>query len=194
MKLFVGLGNKGEKYNYTRHNIGFMIIDDYLKNNDIISVKKKNNYHIYELYVNNKKIFFMKPRTYMNNSGIAVRDFSRYNNIKENEIFVITDDINLEFGKIRIRKFGSAGGHNGLKSIISCLGGNDFPRLRIGIGLPQETENEHISNYVLNKFNKNEINNFDNLFNITTKIINEIIYDMDLSSIMNRYNNIKITD
>lgn len=191
MKLFIGLGNKGEKYRLTRHNIGFMIVDEFLKGYNDIKVTKKNNYHLFEIRDYNNKFLFMKPMTFMNNSGIAVRDYIRYNKISENDIFVIADDINLSFATVRIRIKGGAGGHNGLKSIINCLGTNDFARLRIGVGLPQDREFD-VSNYVLDSFSKKEREKISSLYTVTNGIIQGLMTGDDLNKIMNNYNNIVV--
>ncbi|MDL2311100.1 aminoacyl-tRNA hydrolase, partial [Peptostreptococcaceae bacterium OttesenSCG-928-C18] len=133
MKLVVGLGNPGKKYEENRHNVGFMAIDKLASENNINVNKLKFNSVYGEGRIGNEKIILMKPLTYMNNSGIAVMECKNYYGISIEDIYIICDDIDIPFGSIRIKKKGSAGTHNGLKSIIQHLKDDDFPRFKISV-------------------------------------------------------------
>lgn len=148
MKLLVGLGNPGEKYKYTPHNLGFLVIDKLAETYRVKSKKRK----IFEwgsLILKKEKIILFKPLTYMNLSGFAVAEFLRNKKIDLKNMLVICDDINLPLGKLRLRLKGSDGGHLGLRSIIKELNSQEFPRLRIGIGRPNIQD---LSKYVLEEF------------------------------------------
>ena len=184
MKLVVGLGNIGKEYENTRHNIGFMLVDRYLKYRNINDkFKEKFNAMYIETTINNEKVMFIKPMTYMNNSGLAVNAFSNFYKISSDDILVISDDLDLDLGKFRLRSNGSSGGHNGLKNIISNLGTDKFKRLRVGIS----NDKEDVTNYVLSKFSKKELNEIDNLFDILVKVIDDY-FVMDFTSLMSEYN------
>nr|WP_317357213.1 aminoacyl-tRNA hydrolase [uncultured Tyzzerella sp.] len=155
MKLIIGLGNPGSEYKWTRHNVGFEVIDK-LSYDFNINVNKNKFKAIYgEGIIHNEKVLLIKPLTYMNLSGECVRDFLHfYKDITLDDIIIICDDINLPLGSIRIRKKGSDGGQNGLKNVIYHLNSDSFPRLRIGVG--QKPEHFTLANFVLSKFNKDE--------------------------------------
>lgn len=184
MKLVVGLGNIGKEYENTRHNMGFMLVDRYLKYRNINDkFKEKFNAMYIETTINNEKVMFIKPMTYMNNSGLAVNAFSNFYKISSDDILVISDDLDLDLGKFRLRSNGSSGGHNGLKNIISNLGTDKFKRLRVGIS----NDKEDVTNYVLSKFSKKELNEIDNLFDILVKVIDDY-FVMNFTSLMSEYN------
>ena len=182
--LIAGLGNPESKYDLTRHNIGFMAVDKFCKMHGIEANKKRFNSMYSTLNYKNNKIFIIKPLTYMNLSGSAIRDFSNYFNIPINNIIVICDDINLDIGKIRIRRKGSSGGHNGLKDIINVLGKDNFNRLRIGIGNNKDTP---LIDYVLQRFNSEELPLIDEACKKSTDAILSII-DHDVDYAMNKFN------
>lgn len=172
MKIIVGLGNPGKDYDLTRHNIGFYILDNYLG-----KVKWKNtkqNALIYEDNINNEKVIFVKPLTYMNNSGEAIREILKYYKACIDDLLVIQDDIALQLGKYRIKYDSSDGGHNGIKSIINNLGTQKF--LRLKVGLAKEHEMNTID-YVLGKLSKKELNQINNdmdyYFNVIDTFINK---------------------
>ena len=152
MWLVVGLGNPGEEYADTRHNIGFRVIDT-LAAGISVSVKiKTTNYVFGQGFIGEQKMLLMKPLTFMNRSGIAVMGaLSKFEDI--DNILIVHDDLDLDTGVIRIKKSGSSGGHNGIKSIIDVLNSKDFIRLKVGIGRPNRGPAEK---YVLKKFNKQE--------------------------------------
>lgn len=181
MKLIVGLGNPDKEYDKTRHNVGFMVIDSYLG-----SVNWSNKFSaLYcEKVINGEKIIFVKPLTYMNNSGNAVGEFVRYFNIDNKDILVIQDDLDLNVGDYKLKMHSSSGGHNGIKSIIASLGNQDFPRLKVGIGSVKKDE---VIDYVLGKFSKSELEVLNELFNTFDKIINSFINE-GIDKTMNVYN------
>lgn len=154
MKLIVGLGNPTKEYDGTRHNIGFMALDALSREYGIGVDTLKHRALIGKGMLNGQKVILAKPVTYMNASGEAVRAIADYYKIEPADIIIIFDDTSLEVGRIRIRKKGSAGGHNGIKSIISHLGTSEFPRVKIGIGAKKEGQD--LADYVLSRFPKEE--------------------------------------
>ncbi len=155
MKLIVGLGNPGRQYARTRHNVGFMVVD-YLAERLGIKVDQiKFKSLVGEGLINSEKVILVKPQTYMNQSGEAVFEIVRWYKPALADILVVFDDLDLPPGKLRLRIRGSAGGHNGMKSIIYLLQSDEFPRLRIGIGRPEDENTEPVD-YVLSKLGKEE--------------------------------------
>jgi peptidyl-tRNA hydrolase, PTH1 family len=163
MKLIVGLGNPGEKYKETRHNIGFMVLDKVAKVSSFAKAsedkqsfrfEKKLGVEIIKGKIGNTEVILAKPQTFMNLSGQVVSKVTNYYKIKPQDIWIICDDIYLPLGKLRIREKGSSGGHKGLVSIIQELGSNAFIRFRVGIGLPEKVPYEK---YVLQKIRVNEL-------------------------------------
>ncbi len=154
--LVVGLGNPGTKYETTRHNAGFLFITHL---EDKLGFKaKKLKFHalIGDARIGNSKVLFMKPQTMMNNSGVAVAECAKFYKIPVENIIVIFDDISLEPGKLRIRRKGSAGGHNGIKSLIAHLGSENFPRIKIGVGAKPHPDYD-LADWVLANFPKKDI-------------------------------------
>ncbi len=171
MKLIAGLGNKGKEYNNTRHNIGFIFLD-YLSNELKFRYSEKNKLTVFgKKIINNEKILFLKPQTFMNLSGKAVCFFSVKFKIPAEDILIIHDDIDLPFAKIKIKKGGGDAGHNGIKSIIQELGDNNFCRVRIGIGRPEEKGKE--ADFVLDKFTDEEKESLKKKF----LIIKDFVYN-----------------
>ncbi|MCK4906700.1 MAG: aminoacyl-tRNA hydrolase [Spirochaetes bacterium] len=154
MKLIVGLGNPGEQYKFSRHNLGFMALDSYTDRLKIPINKKKKKTLFGKCVINGEDTVFLKPQTFMNQSGEAVLYMASFLKIHTSDIIVICDDINLDFGEIRIRPSGSDGGHNGLKSLISSLQTTEFPRIRMGVGLPLPSN--QLEEHVLDPFSKEE--------------------------------------
>jgi len=152
--IIVGLGNPGKDYTNTRHNVGFDTIDLLAKRNSININKIKFNSVYGEGTIGDEKVLLVKPQTYMNNSGITVRDIYNFYKVPIENVIVIVDDIDIQFSRVRIKAKGSAGSHNGLKSIIYLLGRDDFPRVKIGIG--SKRENQDLANFVLSRFSKDE--------------------------------------
>ncbi|MCC2647039.1 MAG: pth [Rickettsiaceae bacterium] len=154
--LIVGLGNPGNDYQYTRHNIGFMAVDSIASHYNFpsFSTNSKFSAEITQATINGLKVYLAKPTTYMNLSGQAVQKIKSFYKIETSHIIVIHDDIDLEFGKIKVKIGGGHGGHNGLRSIDSHLG-KDYFRMRLGVGRPQHKDD--VANYVLNNFSKAEM-------------------------------------
>lgn len=151
--IIAGLGNPGAKYEMTRHNAGFLAIDMLaMKQNKEI---KRLKFHALtcDAEIEGKKCLLMKPQTFMNNSGEAIGEAAKFYKIPPQNIIVLSDDISLDVGKIRIRRKGSAGGHNGLKSIIAHLGSEDFPRVKIGVGKKPNAYMD-LADWVLGRFPK----------------------------------------
>jgi len=182
MKLIVGLGNPGKKYSDSKHNIGFMSLDAYTQLNKI---KDKKSIRFTSEIAVGDTVVFMKPKTFMNNSGLAVRKVCDFYKISPEDILVIFDDLNLPFAKIRLRSTGSAGGHNGIKSIIANLWTENFNRLRIGIG---RNDNKEMRDDVLSKFSKTELKQLTDLQIIIANIIDDFVANIDFELIMNKYN------
>lgn len=162
MKLIVGLGNPESKYNWTRHNTGFLALDYYFK---LKGLEWGSKPRLGALYGRTGDIIFIKPQDYYNDSGRSVREYTRYYKISMDDILVVCDDFNLKFGEIRYRSSGSAGGNNGLKSIISALGTGDFARLRIGTGNDELRLRVGDVDFVLSKFNPEEKKSLPDLLN-----------------------------
>jgi peptidyl-tRNA hydrolase, PTH1 family len=155
MKLIVGLGNPEDKYLFTRHNTGFMMVDSFVRlNNQSFKQEKKIKSMVAKFSIHNEDVIFIKPLTYMNSSGEAVIAAMNFYKINLKNVLVIYDDISIDLGRVRFKDAGSDGGHNGIKSIINSLGKKQFDRLKIGIGpqpnLPSEA-------YVLQNFSQNEL-------------------------------------
>ena len=186
MYLIVGLGNPEKKYDKTKHNVGFDAIDEMIDEYDIPSsgISMKGMYG--KGFIGSEKVMVMKPLTYMNLSGHAVRAFVDYYNIDvQSELIVIYDDVDMAAGQLRIRKKGSAGSHNGMKSIIQMLGSTDFTRIRIGIG-PKPVKWD-LADYVLAPFSKDERVKVDGVIEDIPDIIKTIVEDgVDIA--MTRYN------
>ncbi|MDY0410004.1 aminoacyl-tRNA hydrolase [Virgibacillus soli] len=154
MKCIVGLGNPGRKYKKTRHNIGFLVIDELANRHKLkLNKEKYNGLYVVE-QLNGEKVLLLQPQTFMNLSGESIRPFMDFYKISPSEVLVIYDDLDLPTGKIRLRQKGGHGGHNGIKSTILHLGTKEFNRLRIGIGRPDTPI--PVVDYVLGKFHKNE--------------------------------------
>lgn len=136
MKIIVGLGNPGNEYAKTRHNVGFMLVDALAEHLNINLWKEKFNAQIAETRIGTERVLLVKPQTYMNNSGEAVGPLMRWYKVEPEDIIVAHDDMDIPAGAIRIRKKGSSGGHNGIKSLIAHIGSENFARVRMGVGRP----------------------------------------------------------
>ncbi len=160
-KLLVGLGNPGTKYNKTRHNVGFMVLEEIAKqNNCSFRENKKLLGRTCEYFSGKYKTRLLMPNTYMNESGKSVRSAQDWINFENHQLLVLVDDMDLPLGKIRVRSKGGSGGHNGLKSIINHLGTKEFKRLKIGIGAPSDVQKDRKSktvSHVLGRFSKEEL-------------------------------------
>lgn len=176
MKLILGLGNPGDQYKTNRHNVGFMLLDQISEELDL-EFKKHKNYFL----AKDQKTFFVKPRTFMNRSGVAVTSILTKNRIED--ILVILDDVNLPLGEIRLRHSGGFGGHNGLKSIGEALGTDNFKRLRIGVNSPQQ---EDLSEYVLSDFDLQEIKILNVVLDFSRSLLEKYI-ESDFDQVLDYY-------
>lgn len=191
MKLLLTLGNFEDKYKFTRHNAGFMC-GDYLAYQWNVEFKRENKFFadIAQANFNNEKILIVKPLTYMNLSGKALIAVMNFYKIDSKDICVIYDDISLELGTIRFKKNGSAGGHNGIKSVISVLGGNsNFDRLKIGIG-PQPP-NMPSESFVLGKFSDDELKHVKDVLKLSYNAIEDFLRT-NIDEVQNKYNGTKV--
>ena len=186
MFLIVGLGNPGKEYEDTRHNIGFKVVDNIAKEYNIEINRQKFKGTYGEGFIDGEKVMLLKPTTFMNLSGESVREVVDFYNLDNDKILVIYDDISLEVGTLRIREKGSAGGHNGIKSIIAHLGSDIFPRIKVGVGQP----NVNLIKYVLGKFTKEEVVVLSESIQASTKATREIIKS-DVKTAMNQFNGFK---
>ena len=173
MKILVGLGNVGKEYETTRHNVGFMFVDYYIKEvlKQDLDYKKRDNYYYLETKVNDEKIVVIKPTTYMNLSGEAIVKAKKWYKVEDEDIIVIYDDVDLGLGAFRYRETGSAGTHNGMRNILSILKTEQLKRFRIGIE-NRENRNIPLMDYVLAKFKQEEL---EILYNKVFKDIADII-------------------
>lgn len=186
MFIIVGLGNPGREYNNTRHNIGFDVIDSLAEEEGIDVLEKKHKAVIGKGMIGGQKCILAKPRTFMNLSGESVRELIDYYKVEEQTgLIVVSDDISLDVGQIRIRKKGSAGGHNGLKNIIAHLGHDTFIRVRMGVG--EKPKGYDLADYVLGHFTKEERKEMDEAAKRAAGAIRMIIMQ-DADAAMNQYN------
>jgi len=186
MKLIVGLGNIGKEYIQTRHNIGFMVADKIADKFSCSFNKEERHATAAEFRLKGEKILILKPTTYMNESGQAVGEYARFYNVAPEDIAVIHDDMDLELGHLRIRKNGSSGGHNGIKSIQSHLGTDSFPRFRIGIEHPLH-QKEVVIDHVLTKFSGDEKKIIEPAIDNAAKAVEAWLTE-DIESVMNKFN------
>lgn len=186
MYIIVGLGNPGKEYANTRHNIGFDVIDKLAEQENISVLEKKHKAIIGKGYVAGQKCILAKPQTFMNLSGESIRQLIDYYKVDEkDELIVISDDISLDVGQLRIRKKGSAGGHNGLKNIISHLGHDTFIRVKMGVG--EKPKGYDLADYVLGHFTAGERTIMEEAASKAAEAIGMIIAQ-DADAAMNEYN------
>lgn len=185
MYAVIGLGNPGREYEKTRHNIGFNTVDLLADRNgiDINKIKFKSVYG--KGRIGNESVLLLKPQTYMNNSGISVLELYKYYKIPIENILVVVDDIDIDFGAVRIKRKGSAGTHNGLKSIIYHLQRNDFPRIKIGVGSPPPEWD--LADFVLSRFQNKEEKTIKESIEVACESIETIIRE-DIDKAMNKFN------
>ena len=186
MYLVVGLGNPGKQYDMTRHNIGFHTID-YIADELRVKVNKLKYKALYgECSISGEKVLLIKPQTYMNLSGESIREVCDYYKVDpEEELIVIYDDISLAPGKLRIRPKGSAGGHNGIKSIIAHLGTQNFNRIKVGVG--EKPKGWDLADYVLGHFTKEEAELMESAFQKAAEAV-QVLIESDAATAMNRFN------
>ena len=185
MKIIIGLGNPTEKYQGTRHNVGFSAIYNISDKFDIKVDTKKHKALIGKGIIGGEKVILAMPMTYMNLSGESVRELVDYYKCDPDDIIVIYDDISLDVGKLRIRTKGSAGGHNGIKNIIYLSGSNEFPRIKIGMG--QKPEGWDLADWVLSKYSDEELKVLSPAFDNTADAL-KLIMDGRIEEAMGKYN------
>ena len=185
MYLIVGLGNPTAKYAKTRHNAGFDVIDAIADKYGIELNLRKGNAFCGTGYIEGQKVMLAKPQTFMNLSGESLRPIMDFYKLEPEDFIIIHDDIDLDVGRLRIRRKGSAGGHNGLKSIINHLGSMDFPRVKIGVG--EKPKGYDLADYVLGHFTKQEQAIFAERFDEVYDAVQLIVMG-DITEAMNRHN------
>ncbi len=171
--MIFGIGNPGEKYKFTRHNIGFIIIDYFAKKHNLEFKPSKFDFYYAEGILDSFRYFLIKPTTFVNNSGIAAKDIIENYKVNLSDFLVVTDDVNLEPGKIRIRNAGGDGGHNGIASIIYHLETDKFPRLRFGIGA--DFDKGELADYVLSRFDEKTFNTIEPNIKFAAELLEEFI-------------------
>ncbi|MDD2335973.1 MAG: aminoacyl-tRNA hydrolase [Geobacteraceae bacterium] len=185
VKLIVGLGNPGSRYQWTRHNAGFMVLDRLSHQAGIPFVKKGTSCFSGEGFWHGHRLILLKPQTFMNLSGRSVTEVARFYKISCEEIIVVHDDLDIPFGRVRLKKGGGHGGHNGLRSIFSDFGSGDFIRLRIGIGRPVRGD---VVDYVLHPFSANEMQDLASVLDGAVDTLESLFSD-GLEKTMSLYNN-----
>jgi peptidyl-tRNA hydrolase, PTH1 family len=185
LKLIVGLGNPGNRYQWTRHNAGFMVLDR-LSHEAVIPVKKKCFSGLYgEGLWQGKHILLLKPQTFMNLSGRSVAEVVRFHKLAPRDVIVLHDDIDIPFGRVKLKNGGGHGGHNGLRSLLAELGSGDFTRVRVGIGRPCSGE---VVDYVLNSFDRMEMEGLPAVLDGAVSILESLLVE-GVQSAMNLFNN-----
>lgn len=185
MYIIVGLGNPGKEYENTRHNCGFMVIDRLADELNIKINKQKHKALIGEGKVDDKRVLLAKPQTYMNLSGESILEIMKFYKEDMENLIVIFDDIDIPLGKIRIKETGSAGTHNGAKSVVSLLKTEEFKRIKIGVGSPNEIG---LVDFVLGKFSKEEVSTIEKSIQNASDALKMIIQEERLTGAMNKYN------
>lgn len=183
MHIIVGLGNPGREYENTRHNVGFSVLDDLARKNNISVGRLRFKALCGEGFIGGKRVLLLKPQTYMNLSGESVLDAVHFYKADADHLIVIVDDVDLPLGRIRIRPSGSDGGHNGIKSIIGLLGTERFARIRVGIGHPKYD----MVDYVLGSFSGDESRIINEMINLSSDAAAYLV-ENGVGEAMNRYN------
>ncbi|MBI3125766.1 MAG: aminoacyl-tRNA hydrolase [Ignavibacteriales bacterium] len=174
MRAIVGLGNPGKRYELTRHNVGFMVLDKFAEKYNLSFRNTEFDYVFSEGRVDDTSDFFLvKPTTYMNMSGVAIASFMRTHNLTPEDIIVIYDDLNLEAGRIRPRRSGNDGGHNGVRSLIGQIQSEMFPRIRFGIG--SKFEKGKMIDFVLSRFLDSELRLIEPQISITIELLEQFV-------------------
>lgn len=185
MKIIAGLGNPGKKYDRTKHNTGFMCLDNYMAKNGLSLNQNKFEGLFTKEKIAGEDVILLEPQTYMNESGRSISQVADFFKIDPSDILIIQDDMDMPIGKIRIRANGKSGGHNGIKSIIRDLGTEKFNRLKIGIRHP---ENTTVVSWVLTPFNNEQQKLMDTAFSTSEDILADFISGKDAGYLMNKYN------
>lgn len=165
MKIIVGLGNPGKEYEKTRHNVGWMYLEHLESKYKLNISKKEHDSETGESNINNQKIIFVKPQTYMNLSGNAVQKLKSWYKVEESDILIVFDDIDIEFGDVRFKEKGSGGTHNGMKNIVQMLSTENVARIKIGIGGVKHP-NQDLKDFVLQRFSREEIEKLNDIFQV----------------------------
>lgn len=184
MKLIVGLGNPGKEYENTRHNMGFMMLDHYAKDKNLNFSKNKFGGVYTEFNKNNEKVILLKPQQYINLSGEVIKKYVDFYKINFDDLLIISDDLDMPFGKIKIKYKGSSGGHNGLKNIENHLGTNSYRRIKIGIS---NDKNINTKDYVLSKLSKEDNQKLICVQNTLSDILDDY-FELSFDNLMNKYN------
>ena len=184
MKLIVGLGNPGKEYEKTRHNIGFMAVDEFARVNNLSFNKNKFDGLYLDTIINSEKVIVLKPQKFINLSGDVISKYMDYFKIDINDLLVIHDDMDLDVGTFKIRYKGGSAGHNGLKNIESNLGTNEYKRIKVGIS---KNKNIDTVNYVLGKLTNDESIAVDNVLKQIPNIIEDFV-KISFENLMNKYN------
>lgn len=184
MKLIVGLGNPGKEYEKTRHNMGFMVLDNYAKEKNLDFSKSKFGGIYTEFNVNSEKVILLKPQHYINLSGEVIKKYVDFYKIEIEDILIISDDLDMPFGKIKIKYKGSSGGHNGLKNIEQHLGTNEYRRIKIGIS---NNKNIDTKDYVLSKLSLEDNEKMICVQKTLIDILNDY-FKISFDNLMNKYN------
>ncbi len=185
--LIVGLGNPGIQYENTRHNAGFMVIDHLCEQEKISGFKHKFHSVYADAVIKGHRVLIAKPQTFMNASGQAVSELAKFYKIAPDNILVVYDDISLPVGKLRIRAKGSAGGHNGIKDIISQINSENFPRIKVGVGEKPHPDFD-LKDWVLSRFSKTDGEAFSSAAERAVSAIIRIVEDGNTNEAMNKYN------
>jgi len=180
MYLIAGLGNPGDKYSQTRHNIGFLVIDEITKNLSTTNITNQNFKAITQKHLTN---IYAKPQTFMNDSGSSIINIVEYYDIDNHNVIIVHDDLDLAFGTVKFKIGGGHGGHNGLRSIDSHIG-KDYIRVRIGIGKP--VQKGDVANYVLSNFSKEELKELEGIISHTMKAI-DALQELSLEEVKSQY-------
>ena len=183
MKMIVGLGNPGKEYENTRHNVGFMVLDNWMNKHNFTFDKNKLNGLYSIIKYNNEDVLVLKPLSFMNLSGTVIRAFMNYYKIDVNDLLVIYDDKDIELGSVKLKKNGSSAGHNGIKNIIENLKTEYFKRLKVGLS----KNNVDMVSFVLGKFNNDEMCKLNVVLNETNDILDDY-FVMTFDNLMNKYN------
>lgn len=183
MKMVVGLGNPGKEYENTRHNVGFMVLDNWMNKHNFTFDKNKLNGLYSIIKYNNEDVLVLKPLSFMNLSGTVIRAFMNYYKIDVNDLLVIYDDKDIALGSVKLKKNGSSAGHNGIKNIIENLKTENFKRLKVGLS----KNNVDMVSFVLGKFNNDEMCKLNVVLNETNDILDDY-FVMTFDNLMNKYN------
>ena len=183
MKMIVGLGNPGKEYENTRHNVGFMVLDNWMNKHNFTFGKNKLNGLYSIIKYNNEDVLVLKPLSFMNLSGTVIRAFMNYYKIDVNDLLVIYDDKDIALGSVKLKKNGSSAGHNGIKNIIENLKTENFKRLKVGLS----KNNVDMVSFVLGKFNNDEMCKLNVVLNETNDILDDY-FVMTFDNLMNKYN------